>query len=274
MCAREQAGKKISEYFKANNIERYYQMANTKCDELGYKLLSSFGEITQYKDYVKYECPIHGVHEMRLGNMLSGRCCPECSRPKSMKIMEQLNSKHNPPKNKLSIDEVIHRINECDGEVLNPEEYINQYEKNLYIICPRCKKPFTTSLALFTQHGGQVCQKCYRKESTGERKIRKYLEHNCIPFTPEKWFADCRDKKPLPFDFYLYNDNTIIEFDGKQHFCSSPNFFHHSFNFEITKKHDEIKNKYCEDNNIKLIRIPYWQIDKIDSILDKELIFT
>ena len=40
----------------------------------------------------------------------------------------------------------------------------------------------------------------------------------------------------------------------------------------MNRKHiDTIKTKYCEDNNIKLIRIPYWEFDNIENILIKEL---
>ena len=270
-CSREIAGKKHWDYSLENRINQYYQIAKDKCNELGYVLLSSEGDITQYKDYVKYQCPIHGAHSMRFGNLLSGRHCPDCGHPRSMKIKEEKDIGRKPPKNKLSIEEVIRRIEKCGGSVLNPEDYINQYERNLQILCPRCGNPFVTSLVLFTQHGGQVCSDCYRKESVGERRIRQYLERNQIAFNPEHWFADCRDIKPLPFDFYLYDYNTLIEFDGKQHSYDGSKFFHESYDLEIVKKHDEIKNKYCEDNNIKLIRIPYWELDKIDSILDEEL---
>jgi len=36
-------------------------------------------------------------------------------------------------------------------------------------------------------------------------------------------------------------------------------------------KDDEIKNKYCKNNNIKLIRISYKNFNKIDKILKNEL---
>lgn len=42
-------------------------------------------------------------------------------------------------------------------------------------------------------------------------------------------------------------------------------------NFKTVQYHDAIKNKYCEDNNIKLLRIPYWDFDNIEEILKKEL---
>ena len=40
----------------------------------------------------------------------------------------------------------------------------------------------------------------------------------------------------------------------------------------IIKKHDNIKNKYCEKHNIPLIRIPYWELDDIEYVLFDELV--
>lgn len=40
-------------------------------------------------------------------------------------------------------------------------------------------------------------------ESKGERQIKEFLLNNSINFIQEKRFEDCRDKNPLPFDFYL-----------------------------------------------------------------------
>ena len=34
---------------------------------------------------------------------------------------------------------------------------------------------------------------------------------------------------------------------------------------------DTIKNDYCKKNNINLIRIPYWEFDNIEKILNREL---
>jgi hypothetical protein len=41
---------------------------------------------------------------------------------------------------------------------------------------------------------------------------------------------------------------------------------------EYIQHNDKIKTKFCEDNNIKLIRIKYTDYDKIEEILKKELI--
>ena len=39
----------------------------------------------------------------------------------------------------------------------------------------------------------------------------------------------------------------------------------------IVQKHDEIKNQYCLDNNILLIRIPYWESDNMELFLLSKL---
>ena len=136
------------------------------------------------------------------------------------------------------------------------------------ILCPICKKPFTTSLRNFTQHKGQVCEECAKKKSIGEKRIEQYLIKNSIKYIPQYWFKDCRDIKPLPFDFYLPDLNTVCEFDGRQHF-EETDYFRHDLN--STREHDKIKNQYCTDNSINIIRIPYYDIDKIDEILDNKL---
>ena len=73
-----------------------------------------------------------------------------------------------------------------------------------------------------------------------------------ISYIREKWFDDCRGEtgRVLPFDFFLPDYNTIIEFDGEQHF--TPKF--NKETFEATVKNDKIKNDFCLTKNIKLIR--------------------
>jgi len=66
-------------------------------------------------------------------------------------------------------------------------------------------------------------------------------------------------------NFYNYS---LIEYDGIQHY--KPTFGEKSF--VLTKNNDKIKTKYCLDNGIKLIRIPYWEKENIEEILQKELI--
>jgi very-short-patch-repair endonuclease len=86
----------------------------------------------------------------------------------------------------------------------------------------------------------------------------------------QKCFEDCKDKRVLPFDFYLEDYNILIEYDGELHYKES-RYKNSQDKLNIIKNHDNIKNNYCKENNIKLIRIPYTEFDNIENILKKEL---
>lgn len=237
----------------------YYGRLLTKCSENGYKLNIDKSIIKNNSTYITYICPLHGEKSMKISNFLSGKKCPDCAPVNNHNCF------------KHSTDEVVRRIKDCGGIILNPEDYYNQDKQNLKFVCPECGKEFISSLKHFQQHGGQVCRECSNNESLGEKKVRYYLENHNIEFITQKWFSDCRDKNPLPFDFYLPNNNMIIEFDGQQHFFQS-NLFPETL--ELIKKHDDIKTTYCIDNKINLVRIPYTDINKVDSILNDKLFHT
>ena len=92
--------------------------------------------------------------------------------------------------------------------------------------------------------------------SRGEKKIQELLEKHSIPFTKEKVFPSCKNPKTgkeLRFDFYVDN-SYLIEYDGEQHFKESKNSWEP---LEEVQYRDELKNQWCKENNIPLIRIPY-----------------
>lgn len=87
--------------------------------------------------------------------------------------------------------------------------------------------------------------------SKGNAKIADILDENNIFYEIEKKFNTCKDKTYLPFDFYVDN-KYLIEYDGIQHYDEQT-----IFNYEYTHNHDLIKNQWCKENKIPLIRIPY-----------------
>lgn len=150
--------------------------------------------------------------------------------------------------------------------LLNPYDYIGNNILNLQFVCSECGSIYITSKSNYD--GGYTrCGTCSRRKSSGELIIENYLTKNNIQFIPQHRYSDCKDKKELPFDFYLPDYNTIIEFDGQLHYV--PRYGEEKL--KNTQYHDEIKNQYCKDNNIKLIRIPYWEGRNIEEILTKEL---
>ena len=92
--------------------------------------------------------------------------------------------------------------------------------------------------------------------SKGEQKISQILRENDIVFEQQKTFDGCHSDKnyPLRFDFYLPDYNTCIEYDGKQHF-KPIEYFGGEEVFKRQQENDQIKNNYCTENNIRLIRI-------------------
>lgn len=107
-------------------------------------------------------------------------------------------------------------------------------------------------------------QSCGCLKSQGEMLIKNILQEQKIQFITEKTFADCKMKQPLKFDFYLPELNTIIEYNGQQHYEVSE-YFGGQDKFEKQTESDTIKQAWCQLNDIKLIIIPYWDYDKISS---------
>jgi Zn finger protein HypA/HybF involved in hydrogenase expression len=132
-------------------------------------------------------------------------------------------------------------------------KYVNS-EIKVKVKCNKCGHIFDVEAG--SHLCGQGCPKC--NESKGELRVGKYLNENNIKYFSQYRFKDCRNKLPLPFDFYLPEYNVCVEFDGEQHYTSDCYFGGKiRNNFERIKLHDNIKNDYCRNNNIKLIRIKY-----------------
>ena len=70
----------------------------------------------------------------------------------------------------------------------------------------------------------------------------------------------------MSFDFAILDDNgnviKLIEYDGEQHFKPIEKWGGEE-KFLIQKERDERKNQYCKENNLNLLRIPYYDFDKI-----------
>jgi DNA-directed RNA polymerase subunit M/transcription elongation factor TFIIS len=105
-------------------------------------------------------------------------------------------------------------------------------------------------------HAKQGCPIC--KQSKGEREIRNFLLEHRIEFEDQKTFEDCKFKSLLPFDFYLPAFNLCIEYDGIQHY-EPINYFGGKLKFEEIKERDRIKNGYCQEKEILLLRIGYYE---------------
>lgn len=103
-----------------------------------------------------------------------------------------------------------------------------------------------------------------RRQSSKEELIKNILCDNNISYISQYCIDDCRDKQPLPFDFAVFQNNELsflIEYDGRQHYSPIP-YFGGQYEFEKRVERDSIKDSYCMNNNIRLLRLPYTLTDR------------
>jgi very-short-patch-repair endonuclease len=196
-------------------------------------------------------CPYHGMFTQRPYDHLNGSGCPKCV---------GLNNKTN--------DEFIKESKNLFG---NKFEYDNtNYVSSQHYVIITCKLhgdfKVTPNNHLSKKQGCSIC-----KESKGEEKISEILNKMNISFIREKKFNNCKGKRrKLPFDFYLPIKNLIIEYDGKHHF-EMVNAFGGEKGFKEIQKDDKIKNEFLKKNEIDILRIPYYQYNNIDVILNAKV---
>jgi len=193
-------------------------------------------------------CKEHGVFEQLPQSHLIGCGCQKCS-----------------GNNRLTKEKFV---------ILSNIKHNNKYDYSKSII----KNSKTKTIITCPVHGdfeqvptshyikGHGCPKC--KRSKGEEIIEKYLIENNIIFIHQKMFDDCKNIKKLPFDFYLPKHNICIEYDGRQHFIMDGYINKNMEELDLRIMCDEIKNEYCKNNNIRLIRIKYDEniFEKINNI--------
>lgn len=110
-------------------------------------------------------------------------------------------------------------------------------------------------------------------ETKGEKRIIKFLKNHRLTHDRQKTFSECRYKGLLKFDACVYDRQTpiLIEFNGEQHY-SHVKIFHKTYEeFLEAQQRDQIKIDYCKKKGYKLIVIPYWEKENIETILTKEL---
>lgn len=202
----------------------------------GNKYDYSLADYINSKSKIKIICPIHGVFEQTPNNHLSKKQgCSKCS-----------------GKYKKTTIDFINDAKKIHGDKYDYSlvEYKNIYTR-IIIICP--------IHGIFKQKpehhmNGNGCPKC--NSSKGEKIISNILKTKNFDFETQKMFNGCIYKRKLPFDFYLPNYNLCIEYDDIQHY-EPIEFFGGEKAFIKNQNRDKIKNQYCKDNNIVLIRIKY-----------------
>lgn len=212
---------------------------------------------------IKLKCNTCGYIFTQIAHLhLRGNGCRKCG---------WKNSPKKRPQNQVrSIEDFEKR---CKKVHNNKYKYCQDYRGRIYKIKIYCKK----HKEFFYQEAGshlcsqQGCPKC--SLSKGEMAIEQFLIKFDIKYECEKKFKNCKDIRCLRFDFYLPKYNCCIEYDGIFHFEELPNI-NNSERLKKIQSRDSIKTLYCKNNGIKLIRIPYYDYNNIEEILNKNLLAT
>lgn len=196
------------------------------------------------KTKILHRCKIDGYEWCVVPSaILHGQGCPKCS-----------------GNAKMTQEEYIIRVEKVNPDIEVLEQYIGYNIKILH----KCKKDgYEWKISPNNILHGIGCPKC--NTSKGENAIKEWIEKMGILYENQKRFLDCKDKKSLPFDFYLPEYNICIEYQGKQHY-EPIKYFGGISKFENQIKKDKIKKEYCKNNDILLFEIPYY------SDLNEELI--
>lgn len=219
-------------------------------------------EYTGCHTKVEIICKIHGPFTQRpYAHTANKSGCPSCKWDQKHKL------------HMMSTEIFVQRAHEVHDGIYDYSlvNYINNRTK-VRIVC-KIHGPFDQ--VPMSHSKGVGCPSCGQTISKGERKIKRFLDHYDIPYSYQQRFDDCVNpvtNRTLPFDFFLSEDNILIEYDGEHHFrpvifSNNPSDIDRFTEYhERVVKNDMTKNKYAEEKGIQLIRIPF--NTNIDQTLD------
>ena len=189
---------------------------------------------------MRIECSKHGWFEQKPFQHYSGQGCKKCG------------NEENSEKKKITLTDFIEKSVEMHGKKYsyNQAEYVDIFIP-IHITCSKHGEFLQVPR---NHYRGSGCPKC--KSSKGEEKIRKILNELSIEFVEQKIFEKLVHKNNLRCDFYLPNYNTVIEFNGIQHY-EPISVFGGINGLKENQIRDIIKYNFLKENNIDLVIVRY-----------------
>lgn len=234
-------------YCSGKQLPKWYIMKKMKDINPYLELLEDYKNLTTR---IKCRCTKHNIVTYKtMQNILRGEGCIECGKEKLSQSSY------------ITLEEYQHRVSKTKPsiEVLK----YNGQNKDAHFKCKKCGYDwYSNAHYMASSEYGKQCPNCERFY-IGEKKVSDVLSSYNIKFIQQYKFDDCKDKRSLPFDFYLPSYNIAIEVDGIQHYKQRVGWT----DLELIQKHDNIKTAYCVSHNINLIRIPYWEHNNIELFL-------
>ena len=152
---------------------------------------------------------------------------------------------------------------------LNPFGLAKRSTKKVWLFCQKDEEHNSYKISCDNYFQGNRCPKC--KESKGERRVREMLNTYNINYIAQKVFPNLLGigNRNLSYDFYLPDQNLLIEYQGQYHDGMTTNQTEQQFLKQ--QEHDRHKREYAEQNGIRLLEIWYWDFDNIEEILNENI---
>lgn len=167
----------------------------------------------------------------------------------------------------LTTEEFKMRLKQSHSELKLVGEYIN-FTTPIKVYCTKHDYEFET-VPSYILHRISCCPKSFKTYK--EETMCSLIESWGYRIDRQHTFDGCADTNSLKFDCYLPDFNIAIEYDGENHYFpvkyGTQSLEDATRKHEYTKRHDEIKNNFCKENNINLIRVPYFEFENMDSFL-------
>lgn len=240
-------------------------------DEFVKRVKSTWGnEYTLLSEYVNSDTPIKVKHNncgniymTRPTDFLRGHGCLKCSYvERSPKI--GVNQRTPLSEVKKSIKDILgdqYVVLTKDSDYRGNRQHISIK----HLVCGTVYKARYSDI----QCGHTGCPYC--NSPKGELIISKILNSLNINYEAQKTFDDLKDKSYLSYDFYIPDQNILIEYQGLQHYKPVKHFGGEN-QFKLQQQHDKFKSEYAKSHNYKLIAVPYTEdtFSKIKQYLIKQ----
>jgi len=170
----------------------------------------------------------------------------------------RLSNERRKTKEKL-LEDFINADKDHEFNIINLDNYKNNKSK-ITVNHNLCNNSFNIRPMEFINQGNR-CPFC--NTSRNEKVIRDTLINLKINFEEQYNFPDLENK--FLFDFYLRDLNLIIEYDGEWHYLPIIS----KERLKDQQNSDQKKNKICEEKQVNILRIPYWEKDHIIEYISK-----
>lgn len=221
-----------------------------------FTLLSEYNK--NYRCRIAYRCNTCGYESETRSDVLErGMQCKQCVYKEYSKMYTKSTEQYS---------REVYEQTKGEYELISEYRGVNN---KLEILHRKCGIAYKTTPHQFNR--GRRCPSC--NESKGEKNVKKALDKLGLTY---EFQVNLKELSGLThrysYDFYLPDQQILIEFQGQQHYMPI-DIFGGVEVFKVQQQNDEYKRKFARDNGYTLIEVPYTEntYSKVLEYLTKNL---